>query len=82
MVRGTMGHAGFEYVRQMGSFTTRGRKADWCSRVDCAPVIHSGLVLARQTTNGHTHTGHIFSVVAPVSTNGLVGNESQAPFYF
>ena len=81
MVRGTMGHAGMVYVRQMGPTGTRGRKGDGCSRVDCAPVFHSGLDLVRQTTNGHTYTGHIFWVVGLVLANGLVWNESQAPFY-
>jgi len=78
MVMGTMGHAGIEYVRQMGPSGTRGRKADGRSRVYCAPVLHSDFCLVRQTANGRTYTGHIFWVVGLFSANGLVGNESQA----
>ena len=81
MVRGTMGQAGIEYVRQMGPSGTRRRKADRCSRVYSAPVCDSGLDLVRQTTNGHDHTGRICWVVGLDVANGLVGNESQAPFY-
>ena len=81
MVRGTMGHAGIEYVREMGPSGRRGRKTDRCCRVDCASVFDSGLYLVRQTTIGRAYTGLICWVVAPGSTNGMVGNESQAPFY-
>jgi len=81
MVRGTMGHAGIEYVREMGSLGRRGRKAERCSRVYSAPLFDIGLYLVRQTPNGHACTGLTCWVVGLDVANGLVGNESQTPFY-
>ena len=64
--------AGINYVGQTGPSGTRGSKADGCGWVYCTPVFHSELFLVRQTTNGHAHSRHIWSVVSPVSTNGLL----------